>query len=499
MAGWLYRRFRRWFVLVIVLQVVLVTLLVVGLPVIVLGCLLTGLTVADMVDLFLLGAFVFAVATVGALPWALASVRPLSAWLRGAPVDPALAWEAAQQAPRLAVDRGAIVVAPFLLLLSDRFFGTRAALSGTGRVGVAAMTLLVISAAYLFTVVGYEVSLRPVKEEIAAQTPVRGVRRSWGLTRKLTIGTILTIALGGFGVAAVASRTDSVDARVLAVPLASVGVAAYFGFLYWSHIAQPALRPLRDLTEATSRVERGDYTQRVPVTSADELGDLVDGFNSMQRGLQERAALHAAFGTYVDPALAQRLIDSGSSLFAGEDLVVTVLFADVRDFTSYSEGIAPADAVALLNRLFDVIVPVLHEHRGHANHYLGDGLLAVFGAPQPLQRHPDAAVTAAVEMQQRVRAEFGPSLRLGIGINTGSVIAGTVGGGGRHEFTVIGDTVNTAARVEQLTKETGDAILITEATRTALSTPRPKSATRGAFDLRGKAARVSVHAVNPFP
>ena len=115
--------------------------------------------------------------------------------------------------------------------------------------------------------------------------------------------------------------------------------------------------------------------------------------------------------------------------------------------------------MALLNRLFDVIVPVLHEHGGHANHYLGDGLLAIFGAPSPLEHHADAAVAAAVEVQRHVRAEFGNSLRLGIGINTGSVIAGTVGGGGRHEFTVIGDTVNVAARVEQLTKETGDAIL----------------------------------------
>jgi adenylate cyclase len=79
------------------------------------------------------------------------------------------------------------------------------------------------------------------------------------------------------------------------------------------------------------------------------------------------------------------------------------------------------------------------------------------------------------------------------------VIAGTVGGGGRHEFTVIGDTVNVAARVEQLTKETGDAILITEATRNELSSPRPRSTKRGRFDLKGKSSAVTAHAVNPFP
>jgi class 3 adenylate cyclase len=152
-----------------------------------------------------------------------------------------------------------------------------------------------------------------------------------------------------------------------------------------------------------------------------------------------------------------------------------------------------------LNRLFDVIVPALHEHGGHANHYLGDGLLAVFGAPQPMERHADAAVAAAAEIQRRVRAEFGTDLRLGIGINTGPVIAGTVGGGGRHEFTVIGDTVNVAARVEQLTKDTGDAVLLTEATRAALSAPRPRSTRRGEFTVRGKATKLTLHAVNPFP
>jgi adenylate cyclase len=188
-----------------------------------------------------------------------------------------------------------------------------------------------------------------------------------------------------------------------------------------------------------------------------------------------------------------------SSVFDGEDLTVSVMFADVRDFTSYSEGVEPAEAVQLLNRLFDVIVPALHDHGGHANHYLGDGLLAVFGAPTPLDHHADAAVQAAVAIQQQVRAEFGPALRLGIGINTVAVIAGTVGGGGRHEFTVIGDTVNVAARVEQLTKETGDSILITEVTRRALSSPKPRTTRRGGFELKGKVSNVTAHAVNPFP
>jgi adenylate cyclase len=273
----------------------------------------------------------------------------------------------------------------------------------------------------------------------------------------------------------------------------------YFGVVFDFGLLRPTLRPLEDVAAATARVRRGDVHTPVPVSSLDELGDLAAAFNEMQRGLAERESLQAAFGSYVDPALARRLVESGSAVFEGEELELTVLFVDVRDFTSYAELVTPAGAVEQLNRLFEVVVPVLHEHGGHANHYLGDGLLAVFGAPEPLERHADEAVAAAVAIHRGVRAALGPALRLGIGINSGPVIAGTVGGGGRHEFTVIGDTVNTAARVEQLTKETGDAILMTEATRAALSSPKPRSTKRGAFDLKGKAAAVTVHAVNPFP
>jgi class 3 adenylate cyclase len=259
------------------------------------------------------------------------------------------------------------------------------------------------------------------------------------------------------------------------------------------------MEPINDLARATESIARGDLDTRAAVSSGDEFGELATRFNEMVSGLQQRQMLHDAFGSYVDPALAQRVIESGSSMFDGEDLVVTVLFLDVRDFTAYSETVEPSDAVLLLNRLFDIVIPTLHRHGGHANHYLGDGLLAVFGSPNPLPQHADAAVAAAVDIQHRVWAEFGRSLRLGIGINTGSVIAGTVGGGGRLEFTVIGDPVNVASRVEQLTKDTGDAILLTEATRLALSTPRPRCTRRGEFDLRGKSAKVTVHALNPVP
>ena len=224
----------------------------------------------------------------------------------------------------------------------------------------------------------------------------------------------------------------------------------------------PSLRPIRDLAEGTERVAAGDYSQRLPVVQDDDLGALAASFNRMQAGLAERQRLQAAFGTYVDPALAARLLEQGDDVFTGERREVTVMFVDIRDFTPFAEANTAEDTVARLNALFEIVVPAVVDAGGHVNKFLGDGALAVFGAPNDLADHADAAVSAAVLIHRLVAERFGGELRIGIGINTGVVIAGTIGGGGKLEFTLIGDTVNVAARVEQLTKTTGDAILLTQ-------------------------------------
>ena len=235
--------------------------------------------------------------------------------------------------------------------------------------------------------------------------------------------------------------------------------------------------PIRDLAEGTERVAAGDYSQRLPVVQDDNLGALAGSFNGMQAGLAERQRLQAAFGTYVDPTLAARLLEQGDDVFTGERREVTVMFVDVRDFTPFAEANTAEDTVARLNALFDIVVPAVVDAGGHVNKFLGDGALAVFGAPNDLADHADAAVTAAVLIQRLVADRFGGELRIGIGVNTGVVIAGTIGGGGKLEFTLIGDTVNVAARVEQLTKTTGDAILLTGSPSTPWLHDRPDSPT----------------------
>jgi class 3 adenylate cyclase len=228
------------------------------------------------------------------------------------------------------------------------------------------------------------------------------------------------------------------------------------------------------------------------VVQDDDLGALAASFNRMQAGLAERQRLQTAFGTYVDPTLAGRLLEQGDDVFTGERRQVSVMFVDIRDFTPFAETNTAEDTVARLNALFGIVVPAVVDAGGHVNKFLGDGALAVFGAPNDLADHADAAVKAAVLIHRYVAERFGSALRIGIGINTGVVIAGTIGGGGKLEFTLIGDTVNVAARVEQLTKVTGDAILLTRQTVDALDVRSAELVDRGSYALKGKSAAVEV-------
>ncbi|WP_197506808.1 adenylate/guanylate cyclase domain-containing protein, partial [Mycobacterium sp. E136] len=202
--------------------------------------------------------------------------------------------------------------------------------------------------------------------------------------------------------------------------------------------------------------------------------------------------LQAAFGTYVDPALAGRLLEQGDDVFTGERREVTVMFVDIRDFTPFAEANPAEDVVARLNALFEIVVPAVVDAGGHVNKFLGDGALAVFGAPNEVAGHADAAVSTAVLIQRLVGERFEGALRIGIGINTGTVIAGTLGGASKLEFTLIGDAVNVAARVEQLTKTTGDAILLTEQCVNALKSRPPGLRDRGSHALKGKSAAVQL-------
>jgi class 3 adenylate cyclase len=345
-----------------------------------------------------------------------------------------------------------------------------------------------------------EAALRPARAAIAGDTGIgdalprsRPTFAAWSYVFLLAIAFLFS-----GGGAMLAALFDPVSEEpVVAVVIACVMTLGFGVPITVGAGFSPSLRPVRDLAEATKRVAAGDYSQRLPVVQDDDLGALAASFNRMQAGLAERQRLRAAFGSYVDPALAARLLAQGDDVFTGERREVSVMFVDVRDFTPFAEANTAEDTVARLNALFEIVVPAVVDAGGHVNKFLGDGALAVFGAPNDLADHADAAVSAAVLIHRLVGERFGGALRIGIGINTGMVIAGTIGGGSKLEFTLIGDTVNVAARVEQLTKATGDAILLTDQTVDALVTRPARLTDRGSHSLKGKSAAVQIFGLDP--
>jgi len=275
--------------------------------------------------------------------------------------------------------------------------------------------------------------------------------------------------------------------------LISSAVALTAGFAFSFLLTTSVVSPIRRLQRATERVATGDLATRVPVSASDETGALTRAFNRMVSGLQERERLRQAFGTFVDPTLAERVAQEGTDL-RGEELDVSILFMDVRGFTTLSETATAPEVVRKLNALYEVVVPAILRHGGHANKFIGDGLLAVFGAPERHSDHADRAVGAALEIADLVNRGAGGELRVGLGINSGQVVVGTIGGGGRLDFTVIGDTVNTAARVESATRTTGDDLLVTGETRRRLSTVNEDWVERPSMPLKGKSEGVELYA-----
>ncbi len=340
--------------------------------------------------------------------------------------------------------------------------------------------------------------LRPARAAIVGDTGIgdslpRAHPTFAAWSTMLMLGIAFAFALAGALIASVIDRSREDPAVAVVIGFVLMLISGPVALATVS----PFLRPIRDLAEGTERVAAGDYSQRLPVVQDDDLGALAASFNRMQAGLAERQRLQAAFGTYVDPALAQRLLEQGDDVFRGERREVTVMFVDIRDFTPFAEANTAEDTVARLNALFEIVVPAVVDAGGHVNKFLGDGAMAVFGAPNDLADHADAAVGAAVLIQRLVSRQFGGELRIGIGINTGEVIAGTIGGGAHLEFTLIGDTTNVAARVEQLTKTTGDPILLTEQTVERLVSRPAGLRNRGSHALKGKSTATQVFGLDP--
>jgi adenylate cyclase len=318
---------------------------------------------------------------------------------------------------------------------------------------------------------------RPVGPSVADRMLV-----AWGLAAAIPLlgGALLAISVLAVG-------HWSAD-RVAVSLLVLTGIGLALGFVAMRIAGRSVVEPVEVVREAQRRVQRGDLSAVIPVYDGSEVGLLQAGFNQMTAGLRDRERIREAFGTYLDQEVAEYILASGTSL-EGEEVEVTAMFLDIRDFTGFAERASANEVVAAVNRLFERIVPIVRDNGGHVDKFVGDGLLAVFGAPRRQADHADRALAAALEIERAVRDE----LPIGIGLNSGTVIAGNVGGAGRLEFSVIGDTVNVAARVEETTRATGDTVLVSERTRALLS-DNSLLEERPSLPLRGVSETVALFA-----
>ena len=228
--------------------------------------------------------------------------------------------------------------------------------------------------------------------------------------------------------------------------------------------------PIKKLQETTQALGTGDFDQRIHFKRNDELGDLASAFNEMARGLSEREKIRETFGKYVTPEIRDEIL-SGRIPFDGERRLATLLFSDLRDFTPYVEENTPEEVVKGLRSYFTAMQKAISQNQGLVLQYVGDEIETVFGVPLVDEDHAQKAVLAALEMRavledlNKMRATEGLTpFRHGIGIHTGIVLAGNTGSEDRLSYTLIGETVNLASRIEGLTKKIQCDILVSEDT-----------------------------------
>jgi adenylate cyclase len=250
-----------------------------------------------------------------------------------------------------------------------------------------------------------------------------------------------------------------------AVALLALGVLAGMSFVAL------LVGPLKRLRHGVEQMSEGNVMVRVPPTSHDEVGELTRAFNEMGDSLAQKQRVQNAFGRYVDDYVLSQLLDGDGEEQAGIEREVTVLFVDIRRFTRLSEGMKAPDVVALLNEVFQTISDRILEQGGTIDKFIGDSVMAYFGAPVPHNDHPLRAVQAAMEIIAAIdeRNHHTPTgdekkpvpVQVGIGIHTGNVVVGNIGSDRRTDYTAIGDAVNVAHRLEKIAPP--GEILVSEA------------------------------------
>ncbi|MBS0012938.1 MAG: adenylate/guanylate cyclase domain-containing protein, partial [Desulfobacterales bacterium] len=272
---------------------------------------------------------------------------------------------------------------------------------------------------------------------------------------------------------------------IFSFTLVLCAIFVVIGFRLNRLVGRSMVEPIYAMLDVVAKVEKGDFTQRMPVVSNDELGVLAEAGNRMIQGLAERERVRESFGRYVTPEIRDKIL-SGEIPLDGEKKTATLLFADLRNFSPFVESNAPEEVILSMREYFTRMEEAVRANDGLVLQYVGDEIEAVFGVPLEVENHADKAVSAALrmrrglaELNEKRRLQGSPPFRHGVGICSGPVLAGNTGSRDHPAYALIGDTVNRASRIQELTKELDCDILIARETRELL---------RAEYRLREKGA-----------
>lgn len=286
------------------------------------------------------------------------------------------------------------------------------------------------------------------------------------------LGSFKKIGFSGIGIVSTVpedlamQEVYNIQRRNIIITIIVLNIAIVIVYFFSKSLSNPLTR----LVDATKEIETGNFRVSIRPTTGDEIGVLTNSFIEMGRGLEEREKMKDAFGKFVNKEIAEQVL-KGTIKLGGERKTATVFFSDIRSFTAISEKLEPEEVVEFLNDYMTRMVDCINQTKGVVDKYIGDAVMAVWGAPVSYGNDTENAINGALMMRAAL-IEFNkgrggdkkPIIKIGCGINTGPVLAGQIGSNERMEYTVIGDTVNLASRIEALNKPFGTDILISHDT-----------------------------------
>jgi len=284
--------------------------------------------------------------------------------------------------------------------------------------------------------------------------------------------------------------------------LTSTILAITFAMVLSSLLAKSLSDPVQALAEHTRRIARGDYETHVMLRSSDEFSQLAEAFNQMTDGLAERDRMRDLLDKNLSPEIAAQLLKDGSAL-GGEEREVTILFVDIKGYSRMAEQLPPTLLISTLNHYLEHMSTAIESEGGVIDKYIGDAIMALFGAPLAQADSADRALRAAQAMRrslatlnEEARLAGQPELDFGIGINTAKVIAGNIGSSRRRNYSVIGDGVNVASRLQNLTRlpEHGSDVILSGSTLEACGTVHPVRPL-GRSSVKGRAGEIEIFAL----